>query len=395
MDISKDIVDSSAIVFPDTKDNPLNDPRVRLHIEDGRFFLQTTKKRYDLITGEPPPPLLAGVVNLYSQEHFQLIYDCLREGGIATYWLPVYQLTDSGAKSVLKAFCNVFEDCSLWTGHGFEWMLVGTRNARGPVSEEDFTKQWSNPRTARELAHLGFEKPEQIGTTFMMDAAALKEFTKESPPVTDNYPKRIVGFRGEAEATSLDQYRSMLNTAQTKELFKNSPMVSALWPQSIRARTLDYFPFQGILNDAIVRQGRQAAEVIAGTLHPILTRSSLRFPISWAMEGNEPVYPEDFGWVPHDETLRDVPGFNYIMGVRAMTDRRFLEAEKYFAVEQNITHALNLIDYRVYLLCMGGKHEDARRLIQANIGRYNKDPGRSYIAWLSTTFGLGRPGTGQ
>ena len=251
VDISREIVDSSAIVFPDRKENPLNDPRVRIHIEDGRFFLQTSKNHYDLITGEPPPPLLAGVVNLYSQEYFQLMYDRLKEGGIVTYWLPVYQLTDSGARSILKAFCNVFEDCSLWNGYGFEWMLVGVRNAKGPVSEKDFMKQWSNPATARELARLGLEKPEQLGATFIMDAAALKEFTRDSLPVTDNYPKRISGFRGDAGTMSLQQYHSLLNTAVSRELFRSSPLVSSLWPQSIRSQTLDYFPVQGILNDTM------------------------------------------------------------------------------------------------------------------------------------------------
>jgi spermidine synthase len=395
VDISRDIVDSSAIVFPDQKDNPLNDPRVRLHIEDGRFFLQTTKNHYDLITGEPPPPLLAGVVNLYSQEHFQLMYDCLKEGGIVTYWFPVYQLTDSGAKSILRAFCNVFEDCSLWTGHGFEWMLVGTRNARGPVSEKDFIRQWSNPSTARELTRLGFEKPEQIGTTFLMDSAALKEFVRDSLPVTDNYPKRIFGFPGDAKTTLLEQYRSLLNIDHTKELFRKSPLVSALWPQSVQARTLDYFPLQGLLNDAIIRTGRETREVIADTLHPILTRSLLESPIYWAMESRGPVYPEDFDGVSDDETLREVPNFNYTLGVSAMAGRRFLEAEKYFAAEQRITPAPHLTDLRVYLLCMAGRHEDALRLVESDIERYNKGSGQSYLAWLSKTFDLGRASARQ
>ena len=42
---------------------------MRLHIEDGRNFLQTTRDRYDLITGEPPPPLTPGTVNLYQAKH--------------------------------------------------------------------------------------------------------------------------------------------------------------------------------------------------------------------------------------------------------------------------------------------------------------------------------------
>jgi predicted membrane-bound spermidine synthase len=55
VEISRDIVHMSDLLYaPD--EHPLHDPRVRLHIEDGRYFLQTTDQRFDFITGEPPPP---------------------------------------------------------------------------------------------------------------------------------------------------------------------------------------------------------------------------------------------------------------------------------------------------------------------------------------------------
>jgi predicted membrane-bound spermidine synthase len=57
VDISKDILELSSIEYSDD-DNPLNDPRVEVHVEDGRYFLQATNRRFDLITGEPPPAAL-------------------------------------------------------------------------------------------------------------------------------------------------------------------------------------------------------------------------------------------------------------------------------------------------------------------------------------------------
>ena len=71
VDISKDILELSEVIYPDPRKHPLNDERVRTHIEDGRFFLQITEKKYDLITAEPPPPTVAGVVNLYTREYFE------------------------------------------------------------------------------------------------------------------------------------------------------------------------------------------------------------------------------------------------------------------------------------------------------------------------------------
>jgi hypothetical protein len=150
-----------------------------------------------------------------------------------------------------------------------------------------------------------------------------------------------------------------------------------------------------MLNELIIGTGRDMTQVIAETLHPILTGSSLRFPIYLAMEGNEPVYPEDFDRMAHDETQLKAPGFNYILGVGATADRRFLEAEKYFAAEERISRSTNLTDLRVYLLCVGGKPEDAKRLVQANNERYQKRSGPLYLAWLSKIFGITLAGPEQ
>ena len=154
-------------------DHPLNDPRVRVHIEDGRYLLQTTDRRFDLITGEPPPPGIAGVENLYTREYFELIRRRLADGGFVTYWLPLSDLTDVSTKAILRAFCDVFEDCSLWNGSGTHLMMAGSRDARGPVSEEEFGRQWRDPAVAAEMERLGVERPEQLGALFIGDAGYL------------------------------------------------------------------------------------------------------------------------------------------------------------------------------------------------------------------------------
>ena len=58
VDISREILGLSQTVYPGARDNPLLDHRVQTHVDDGRFFLLATERRYDLITSEPPPPPL-------------------------------------------------------------------------------------------------------------------------------------------------------------------------------------------------------------------------------------------------------------------------------------------------------------------------------------------------
>ena len=144
-------------------------------MDDGRFFLLTTTERYDLITSEPPPPKHAGVVNLYTREFFQLVFDRLAEGGINTHWLPVHSLTYDDSRAIVRAYCDVFSDCTLWKGFGINWMLMGSRGARWETSEAEFAERWKALRAAREGRDLSVELPEQLGAMFISDALALKE----------------------------------------------------------------------------------------------------------------------------------------------------------------------------------------------------------------------------
>ena len=176
VDISRNILDLSEIVWPGAS-NPLRDPRVRVHLEDGRFFLRTTDRRFDLITAEPPPPKSAGIVSLYTIEYFRLLRSRLTDNGIATYWLPVYQLDANEARSLVAAFCGAFDDCSAWSGGGGEWILAGGRATHPEFNTVDPT--------------IGIETPQQLAETFIADANQLRAFAGDAKPLSDDFPLRL------------------------------------------------------------------------------------------------------------------------------------------------------------------------------------------------------------
>ncbi len=246
IDISREVTEMSDLAFAETKGHPLRDPRVALHIEDGRYFLQATEHRYDLITSEPPPPKHAGVVNLYTREYFQLMHDRLAEGGINTYWLPVHLLRGEETRAIIRAYCDVFENCSLWGGFGYSWMLVGTNGPLGGVSEEAFSAQWRDPAVVDELRTLGVELPEQLGALFMADAPALNAMTEGTPPVTDDFPKRL----GDDATVPEDfaWYLSLMRPDANRRAFARSGLIREAWPAALRERSLPYFAFQEMID---------------------------------------------------------------------------------------------------------------------------------------------------
>lgn len=249
VDISEEILEMSTIVYPGD-DNPLRDERVRVHVEDGRFFLNTTSKRYDLITSEPPPPKIAGVVNLYSQEYFKLIHGRLNPGGYASYWLPVHQLEPTDSLAIIRAFCNAFDDCSLWSGGGLEWMLMGSNGAKPQRDVANFSAQWLDPTVGPELIALGLESPEQMGSLFMADAELLTALTADVAPVADNYPSRI-SSRPLGNRVYVELYEMLLHEGERLERFRNSDLISQLWPAELRKSSEPYFTYERLLTNRL------------------------------------------------------------------------------------------------------------------------------------------------
>ncbi len=281
VDISKDILNLSSTIYPEPNRDPLRDPRVKVHVEDGRHFLETRLQGYDIITGEPPPPKIAGITNLFTQEYFETIRERLNEGGIVSYWLPVHGLVESETKAILRAFCEAFEDCSLWNGASLDWIMIGTRSAKGKVTAEHFSRQWRDPRVIPELRALGLEEPEQLGALFMADAEDLRELTRTTQPLTDDHPGRLSGKVVGPRAT-LPVYRDWIDTRVTRERFSKSPMIKKRWPAELQESTLKYFEWQRVAVDFLTNQLGRPSDIVP-TLDRVQRETALETLPLWVL----------------------------------------------------------------------------------------------------------------
>jgi predicted membrane-bound spermidine synthase len=358
VDVSRDVLEMGRMIFPPGQ-YPLDDPRVRTHVEDGRFFLLTAAERYDLITGEPPPPKNAGIVNLYTREYFQLLHDRLADGGIATYWLPVYQMYPREARAITTAFCQAFADCSLWSGSGLEWILAGTRGLRGPVDAAGFARQWSDPVLGRALRDVGIEAPEQLGALFIADADTLAEWTRGSLPLDDDHPLRLspkVPPLGEAE------YVRMMDVDETRARFERSRFVRELWPEALRARALDYFAPQRLVNAVLL------GSYVPGLPRPglaelgrLVTSTTLKAPVLWTMGATmdeERAADEAVAAGLHE------PRLDEILGIRAMSERDYRAAEELLARAQPYaSHADRILRWRILAMALAGDRARAAALL--------------------------------
>jgi spermidine synthase len=381
-EISRDVVAVSDRIYPPAQ-HPLHDPRVQLHIEDGRFFLETTTKRFDLITGEPPPPRSPGTVNIYTREFFQLVYDHLNEGGMATYWVPVAR-PDPGTDidTVIRAFCDVFDDCSLWNATPFDFMIAGSRHATGGVTLDEFTAPWQTPKLQTSLRDIGFERPEQIGATFLGDRDYLRQLTASTPALVDDFPQRLrpdpsrpslSDPRYATDASVAARFQDVLNPSRARIAFQSSALVQRFFPAGMIERSLPFFTYQGILNQAIWDGGQPLAHI--EDLHMLLTTTTLRTLPLWVL-GSDDVR-QRIAESGDDGTGQS----DYARGLRALTGRDYAGAAA--SVDRARTRGLaitSLVPLEAYALMMAGRVDEARALIPAS--ESGDEDTRHFWLWL-------------
>jgi predicted membrane-bound spermidine synthase len=378
VDVSRDILEMSDLVFPDARHHPLRDPRVKVHVEDGRFFLQQTARRYDLITGEPPPPKLAGVASLYSQEYFQLLRDRLNPGGLATYWLPVDQLREREALAIIGAFCGAFEDCTLWSGVGLNWMLMGSRDGIAAVSQEHFSRLWNLPGPGGDLRRIALDAPAQMLAQFMGDATVLRAVAAQVRPLVDNHPRRISSELPTFRAEPL--FAWFMDAARSRELLEASPWVAAALPRALIAQSGERFRQRAMLDAVLNPELRPEDYSVWADLERLIRDTAL---VTWPM------------WLLESEARKvDIAGRRAARGgafdplaaeqlaIDALANRRRLEPP----VDQERFQAMTPTGQLVTIFhhCVAGQQAAARSLMGwIPEERRSAEPYRSFFVWAT------------
>jgi len=385
VDLSRDILELSDLFFPDPATHPLRDPRVRVHVEDGRFFLRTRSETWDIITGEPPPPELPGVAGLYSREYFQLLKDRLSEGGIATYWLPIHSLSVPAARSILRAWSDVFEHCFLWRGSQKDLMLTGFKGRPSPCTESRFAVQWEDRERSADLADVGLEVPETLGTGFIGDAAYIRSITAESAPTEDAFPKRIIA-PGDPDKAFFNEW---YNIPACAARFRDSAAIAELWPPELRQRTQAYFPWEGILTTLGTAPVDPQFPDFA-KLHRLCTTTTLKAPVHYLLVSNR---DDQRALDRADAEQRGLPVAQFHLGVRALADREYGKAADHLLRTLGVEGMRRIhLGACLFALCMAGRKEEAERSLSA---LWDEDKMRAipaeYWATMKSAFDLKIP----
>jgi len=386
VDISKEVLGLANFYSGINYSNPLRDPRVHTFVQDGRFFLQASPRQYDIISGEPPPPKVAGSVNLYTQEFFSLMNSRLKEGGMATFWLPINQLKVNEAKAILRAFHNAFPNASVWASADEQWIMMGIKGPAQRAQEEDIGRLWSDAATNADLSRIGLEIPQQLGALFLMDAEEIDRITHDIAPLTDNYPKRLTDEPWDEQA-SHHFALTYMEAASAVHHFLRSPLIAGFGWETLKEILESCFVFR----EMRYRCGTVARCNTLAELDIYLRRSALRTPVLEVLGSDEfrVAIAERVARKSDTPPLETVP--DLIAGALAGRDIdaaiRLLESKKDRGVSsRNDTFLL------IYLYCLNGDVPKAETLVANNASSIKKD---GFVDWLwgklETDFGFHPP----
>jgi spermidine synthase len=170
--------------FEDVNQGALDDPRLRLVVNDGRHHLMTTRRKYDVINVDPIDP---PVCTLYSRDFFQVCHDRLAEGGLMVQWVPVFRLSPDNIAVIFNAFLEVFEHSTVWY-NGTAALLVGSKGRPLEIDASRFISRARQPRVRESLALIGNPDPWLLLSMFV---GTTRRFDQVAPgPIPENSDDR-------------------------------------------------------------------------------------------------------------------------------------------------------------------------------------------------------------
>jgi spermidine synthase len=164
----------------------VRNPKVRIHIDDARHYLLTTKETFDAITSDPLDPWVKGAATLYTREFFVAARDHLNPGGVMTLFVQLYDSSPAAVKSEIATFFDVFPNGVIagntFRGLGYDTVLLGqVEPIRIDLDEIDarLMRPEYTP-VARSLREIGLHGAVDLFASYAGSAADLKEWLRDA-----------------------------------------------------------------------------------------------------------------------------------------------------------------------------------------------------------------------
>jgi spermidine synthase len=177
-----DSVRKAASFFAHINYDVLNQPNVRIRVDDGRNFLTLSGEKFDVITADIIQPIHAGAGNLYSREYFTLVRDALKEDGLALQWIGHREPTQYAL--IMRTFLEVFPHATLWFDGN---LMVGSLTPLR-LNPDVLSAKRASPVSRAALDDIGLTSFDTLASWYTAGPAAMRRFVGSGPVLTDDRP---------------------------------------------------------------------------------------------------------------------------------------------------------------------------------------------------------------
>ncbi|MFQ5673438.1 MAG: fused MFS/spermidine synthase [Nitrospinales bacterium] len=216
LDLSPGVVHSGT-VFARENHAVLDNPKVKVILQDGRNHLLVTRKQYDVITAEPPPPRTAFTVNLYTREYYELTRKRLKPGGIVAQWVPLHSQSEKEVLMHFRTFHDVFPYVMGWMSVANEILLIGSDRPIVPDVQK-IKRRLQDPGVRRALADIEIHNVYSfLGNIWFLEDQ-IEKLSAGQPAITDNRPsiEFYLQFPGAIQTAGLEKF--VFNRAPFEEV---------------------------------------------------------------------------------------------------------------------------------------------------------------------------------
>lgn len=196
--------------FEDVNNRPLEDPRLRMISNDGRNFIYTTDEKFDVIVSEPSNPWVTGVANLFTLEYFKRGAERLKDDGLFSQWLQIYEMAPEDVRTLIATFRAAFPKVYLFRGAEGDLMLLGSKRERR-LDLSILKSHLNDKKSGAELRRIGTTRASEIISRFYLGPAEVTGLSAGARLNTDNNaliefnaPRRV-GTADETVARNLKQ----------------------------------------------------------------------------------------------------------------------------------------------------------------------------------------------
>jgi len=187
-----------------------------IKINDGRYFVEKTKEKFDLIISDSTHPIASDSWVLYTKEFYAHCKNRLTTDGIMVQWLPLHLVPLEDYKTILATFSAVFKECSLFITNEYS-IIVGSSNPI-IISPQAFNNLIQNEVIKKDLMSVNLSEFKDFYYSEIFNTAKIKEFCKGARIATDDFsPLQFAEARTINKDTRIEIFEKFIDFINNNE----------------------------------------------------------------------------------------------------------------------------------------------------------------------------------